>query len=180
MEMAEQAASYLRREMDWSFPQELSVYGTLLLPGSVAAAREGDRSAARGYLEESEKVALRLGTERNDLWTSFGTTNVAVHRVVVANSLGDVDAAIQLGRRIDTSGLSIERRVRHALELASAYVKRNQIDAAIGRVLEAERLSPEQIRWHVMSRQIVTGMLRTRSGKRNRDLVALALRMGVF
>lgn len=177
VEMAEQAAAYLRGEMDWSSPKELSVYGTLLLPGAVAAAREGDRRAARDYLEESEKVALRLGIDRNDLWTSFGPTNVAVHRVVVANSLGDVDAAIQLGRRIDPSGLPIERQVRHALELASAYVKRNQIDAAVGQVLEAEKLSPEQTRRHVMSRQIVTAMLQTKSGKRNRDLVSLAIRM---
>ncbi|GAA3725870.1 helix-turn-helix transcriptional regulator [Spinactinospora alkalitolerans] len=179
-EMAGQAAGYLRKEMDWSSPRMISVYGTLLLPGAIAAAREGDRGSARDYLEESEKAALRLGRDRNDLWTAFGQTNVAVHRAAVANALGDVDTAIDLGRRIDTSVLPTERQVRHALELASAYVKRNRIDSALGQILGAEKLSSEQIRRHVMSRQIVTAMLETKSGKRNPTLAALALRMRII
>lgn len=178
--MAGQAAGYLRKEMDWSSPRMISVYGTLLLPGAIAAAREGDRGSARDYLEESEKAALRLGRDRNDLWTAFGQTNVAVHRAAVANALGDVDTAIDLGRRIDTSVLPTERQVRHALELASAYVKRNRIDSALGQILGAEKLSSEQIRRHVMSRQIVTAMLETKSGKRNPTLAALALRMRII
>jgi len=57
-----------------------------------------------------------LGQDGNHLWTAFGPTNVAIHRVASAMDLGDVQVAVDLGPRIDTSNLPVERRVRHAME----------------------------------------------------------------
>jgi hypothetical protein len=91
--------------------------------------------------------------------------------------LGDVQVAVDLAPRIDASGMPIERRVRHAIETARAYTARNRRDDAINVLLEAERLAPEQIKHHAISRQLVLGWLRTARGPRSVALEQLAGRL---
>lgn len=74
---------------------------------------------------------------KTNLWTAFGPTNVAIHRVATAMELGDVQVAIDLGPQIDTSVLPTERRVRHALETAPALSTSNRRDEALATVCSA-------------------------------------------
>ncbi|GAB3715790.1 helix-turn-helix transcriptional regulator [Nocardiopsis nanhaiensis] len=178
--MTADAATYLRhrgksRSHD---PRMLSVYGTLLLPGAVAAARSGDRATANDYLDEAQKSAERLARDANHMWTAFGPTNVALHRVTVAGSLDHPHTVLALGRGIDTARLPVERRVRHLFELAQALVAVNDVPGAADRMLEAEGLSASHVHRHMMSQQIVARMLRSEAGRRDRRVVALAHRMG--
>ena len=69
--------------------------------------------------------------------------------------LGDVQIALDLGPTVDTTELPAERRVRHALELARAYSARNRRDEGLAVLLRAERMAPEQVRHHFISRQLV-------------------------
>src|SRR5260370_35729568 len=46
-------------------PESLSVYGSLLLRGAIAAAHSNDRQAARGLLAEARGAGRRLGTDAN-------------------------------------------------------------------------------------------------------------------
>ncbi|TNY37765.1 helix-turn-helix domain-containing protein [Thermomonospora catenispora] len=179
-EMTRKAADYLRRELTPSAPEIVSIYGTLLLPGAVAAARAGDRSTAAEYLDEAEEMATLIGTDANHLWTAFGPTNVKIHRVTAAMSLGDVQIALDLIPRVDTRGLPVERRVRHALEVVNAYLARNMTEQAIEKLLTAERRAPEQVHDHIMSRQLVLRLRTTSAGKRSRKLAELARRMKVI
>jgi transcriptional regulator with XRE-family HTH domain len=176
-DMTRQAADYLRSIMDTAEPRLVSVYGSLLLPGAVAAARSNDRSTAGEYLSEAVDMANLVGTDTNYLWTAFGPTNVKIHHVTIAMSLGDAQIALDLVPRIDARGLPPERRVRHALEVASAYHARNLIDAAVRELLVAERLASEQVHAHVMSRELVLRLHATAAGRRDRSLAALARRM---
>jgi hypothetical protein len=158
----------------------LSVYGTLLLPAAVAAARSGDRAIALTYLKEAERAAEQIGRDANHLWTAFGPTNVALHRVTIAGSSDGPYAVLRLGVGIDTAGLPAERRVRHLFELAQALTAVNETSSAVDRLLEAEGLSSTHVHHHVMSHQIVVRMMRSKAGRRDRRLAALAHRMGVF
>ncbi|MEE2035769.1 helix-turn-helix transcriptional regulator [Nocardiopsis sp. CT-R113] len=180
--LTREAASYLRQEQGGrpTNARLLSVYGTLLLPGAVAAARNGDRSSAVGYLDEAERVASQLGRDANHLWTAFGPTNVVLHRVTVAASLGDPRAVLELGIGIDTAALPRERRVRHLFDVAGAFANINEIPSAVERMLEAERLAASHVHRHVMSHQIVGRMMRTKAARRDRRLADLAHRMGMF
>ena len=83
-------ADYLQSELRSASPQLLSAYGTLFLAGSVAAARDDDRQTAKSFLNEAAESARRLGKDANYLWTAFGPTNVAIHRVTTAVDLGDI------------------------------------------------------------------------------------------
>lgn len=179
-DMTRRAADYLRAKLDPAEPRIVAVYGTLLLPGAIAAARSNDRSTAGEYLAEAQDMAGLIGTDTNHLWTAFGPTNVKIHQVTAAMSLGDVQVALDLIPHIDTRGLPVERRVRHALEVVNAYHARNRINDAVEELLKAERLAPEQVHEHVMSRQLVLRLRTTTSGKRDRRLAELARRMKIL
>ena len=155
----------------------LSVYGTLFLTGSVAAARADDRQTTTAFLNEAQDSANRLGHDANAMWTAFGPTNVAIHRMTAAMELGDVQIAVDLAPRIDASYLPIERRVRHAIETARAYTARNRRDDALAALLDAEQLAPEQIKHHAISRQLVLSWLRNHRGPRSVPLDQLARRL---
>lgn len=155
----------------------LSVYGTLFLTGAVAAARADDRAAARSFLDEAQESASRLGRDVNAMWTAFGPTNVAIHRMTTAMELGDVQVAVDLAPRIDASALPLERQVRHAIETARAYTARSRRDDALGVLLRAEHLAPEQVRHHAISRQLVLSWLRNNRGARSVALEQLAGRL---
>jgi hypothetical protein len=111
--------------------------GLLLQGGSVAAARADDRSSVQSFLNVADETTRPLDHDSNHLWTAFGPTNVSIHRVTTAMDLGDVQLAIDLGPRVDTSALPIERQVRHALETARALSARNLTEEALAAVLAA-------------------------------------------
>jgi transcriptional regulator with XRE-family HTH domain len=171
------AADHLEPGLATASPEYLSVYGMLHLVGAVASSRREDRGDTMAFLAEAGQAASRLGGDANHLWTAFGPTNVAIHRMTAAMELGDVQVAVDLGPRIDTGGLPIERRVRHAIETARAYVRWNRVDDALALLLRAEHNAPEQVRYHRLSRILVREMIRLpRPASR---AVELAYRMGV-
>lgn len=155
----------------------LSVYGCLFLAGAVAASRADNRQATTAFLTEAQHAANLLGRDANLMWTAFGPTNVAIHRVCTAMELGDVQIALDIGPRVDASALPVERQVRHAIETARAYSARNRRDDALAVLLDAEQLAPEQIKHHAISRQLVLSWLRNHRGPRNTQLDQLARRL---
>ncbi len=179
VQLTNDASEFFQPHMARPTPTMLSVSGTMLLVGAMASARESDRPAARDFLNEAEAMARRLGEDANHLWTAFGPTNVAIHRVSTAMELGDVEIGLDLGPRVDTSPLPTERRVRHALELSRAYTRRNRRDEALATLLDAEQMAPEQVRYHYLSRHLVQGWIRTGRGKPNPQLAQLARRLDV-
>ncbi|GGV15570.1 XRE family transcriptional regulator [Streptomyces spectabilis] len=104
------AAGFLEPGLSEATPSFLSVYGTLFLAGSMAAARAEDRATTQAFLREAEATATRLSSDANHMWTAFGPTNVAIHKVATAGELGAFQVASDLGPQIDTSGLPVERR----------------------------------------------------------------------
>ncbi|GAA5184353.1 hypothetical protein GCM10023322_25650 [Rugosimonospora acidiphila] len=178
--LTERAAGYLEANLSQPTPELLSIHGTLFLASSMAASRNNDRTATRAFLDAADESAKRLGHDANHVWTAFGPTNVAIHRVATAAELGDVQVAIDLGPRIDTAPLPMERRVRHALEVARTYSRRNRVDDAQATLLDAEQLAPEQVRYHFLSRELVLGWIRQQPGKPSTVLVGLARRLNVL
>src|SRR4029450_7607473 len=116
--------------------------------------RAENRSTTMDFLNLADELARRLGGDANHLWTAFGPTNVAIHRVTTAMDLGDVQVAVDLGPRVDPTPLPVERRVRHAGGAARAYTAWNRTDEAMATLLDAEQIAPEQVRHHALSRQL--------------------------
>jgi transcriptional regulator with XRE-family HTH domain len=178
-QLTNDAAAFLQPGLADAGPEYLSVYGTLFLAGAIAAARAEDRASVRSFLDEADDAARRLGTDANHLWTAFGPTNVSIHRVATAMDLGDIQVAIDLGPRVDTTALPVERQVRHALETARALSARNRTEDALAAVLDAEQKAPEQVRHHAISRQLVQAWMRRGRGRPSYQLASLAQRVRV-
>lgn len=173
------AAELLSPGLPHATPELLSVYGTLYLAGSMAAARDDDRSTTHAFIAQAEEAAARLGSDANYVWTAFGPTNVRIHQVATAIELGDIQVAVALGPRLDTSGLPIERRARHGLAVAHALSLWNRTDDAMAALLEAETIAPEQVRHHYLSRQLTMSWIRRQKGKPSFQLAALARRLHI-
>ncbi len=140
-------------------PEALSVTGSLHLVLALTNARSGDRSRARQELDRARKVARKLGEDRNDFNLEFGPTNVEIQTVSIAVDLGDAGEALDVGTRIDASGLSAERQARLLLDLGRAYTQRRQLGEALGALLQAEELSPDLIHTHVTARATIRELL---------------------
>ena len=171
--LAERTADDLRSTLPAGDARQASVYGTLLLAASMAAARTGDQSGVDELLDEADHYARQLGRDANHLWTAFGPTNVAVHRVATAVALDDIGAAEHNANAVDASDLPSERRIRYLFDLAMIAVQRNRTDAAIATMLEAERLAPAQVHRHVMAQQIVAHLRNTKVGRQDPRLAQL-------
>ena len=85
-----------RRQRRRPTPDRLSVYGMLLLQGAMAAARIGDSATVDDLLSGAEEAAALLGGDHNHYWTSFGPTNVELHRAAAAVELGDGGRAVEI------------------------------------------------------------------------------------
>jgi transcriptional regulator with XRE-family HTH domain len=177
VQLVERAAAVLGSELGAADGAMLSVYGSLFLTGAMAASRAEDRPTTRAFLQEAGQAAGRLGADGNYMWTAFGPTNVAIHRVNTAMEFGDVQIALDIGPALDTSGLPTERRVRHALDVARAYSARNRRDEGLAVVLDAERMAPEQVRHHYISRQLVLTWMRQQRRTPSLELAGLAARL---
>jgi hypothetical protein len=125
-----------------------------------------------------------MGIGRVVIRTSSGPTNVAIHRLSVAIELGDATDALRLGGAMDTSPIPPGGADRHAwvhLDLARAYDMKRQDEAALHRLLEAERIAPELTRNHAMAREMVGAMLQRREGRSTTPgLRELADRVGIL
>lgn len=159
-------------------PEVLSLYGAMHLLLAVVHAREGDRSGTRRAIDAARAIARKIGTDRNDYNTEFGPTNVELHALSTAVDLGDAGEAVDLATRIDASGLSPERQTRLLIDLARAHVQRRHIGEAVSALLEAERLTPEQIQSHQLVRQAVHDLLNLAGRRATPELLDLARRIG--
>lgn len=154
----------------------LSIYGALLNTCAIAAARQDEPTSANRYLREAGQAADHVGEGYNHLFTAFGPTNVALHRLSAAVELGDGGSAIVEAKAIDVAVLPAERQAHFRVDMAQANVQEGNNSDALAILLEAEALAPEEIRYHPSARSLIALLLRSNS---KADVQALAERSGV-
>ncbi len=167
---------------DGNKSDRLSVYGMLLLNGAMAAARIGDSATVRDLLCGAEQASLELGGDFNHYWTSFGPTNVQLHRCATAVELGDGRTAVETHERIDPVGFAAmlpERRAHHYLDIARGYTQIGNVDKASEMLLEGDRLAPSEIRCRPLAHEVLSDVLRRTRGAPPAPIAELAEQMGV-
>jgi transcriptional regulator with XRE-family HTH domain len=163
-------------------PQRLSVYGTLLLQGAMAAARLGDPATVADLLGAADEAAGWLGSDCNHYWSSFGPTNVLLHRVAAAVELGDGRQAVATHERIGSEGFAAlvpERRVHHLLDLARGCAQVGDVLRAGEALMEGDRLAPAELRSRPILREVLGDVLRRTPGEPPAPLCELAETVGV-
>jgi transcriptional regulator with XRE-family HTH domain len=177
-ETARTAAAALWPKADEGDPRAMSLWGGLTLQRAVIAARTNDADTAYSELEQAGHIAERLGDGHNEFNTEFGPVNVRLYEIAVAVELGDAGRALRAAATVDTSGLSAERQARMLIDVARAHAQRRQISEAVAALVQAETITPEQIRGHDLARQLVSDLL-TMQEPASRDLRDLVERLTV-
>jgi transcriptional regulator with XRE-family HTH domain len=143
---ARKAALKMSLNLAHASPDDLSIYGSLLLRGAVAATESGDRHTVAELVDEAAEAGNRLGHDGNHMWTAFGPNNVLCHRVNVAVRLGDAGTAIDHARQIDLDMLPInERKAALLLDVSRAFLMRGQHGRALHALRAAASLAPEEV-----------------------------------
>ena len=176
-ETARTAADALWHLADDGNPEAMSLWGALTLQRAITAARTGDADAAYAHLQRASEMADRLGPGRNDYNTEFGPANVALFEIAIATELGDAGRALRTAAALDASALSAERRARMLIDVARAHAQRRQVAEAVSALVQAEDITPEQVRGHYLARQIVSDLL-SMQDPAGPDLRALSVRLG--
>ncbi|MFI6500380.1 hypothetical protein [Nonomuraea typhae] len=177
LELVLQAADSLRRR-----PRSLPMLGALYLVAVTAAAAAYDRAAVDAFLAQARSVAETIGEDRNDFWTAFGMTNVVIHEVSAAVEFGDARRAIRAGEAVNLSALAtglVGRRAQVHLDLARAYATQRKDAASVNMLLQAERLSPELVRYGDRTRDLLTQLLKREHQASTPELRPLARRAGL-
>ncbi len=161
-------------------PDLLSVYGSLLLRGAIAAGLDENGSAARAMLDEAADTADRLGGPGNHHWTAFSGDNVFAHRAAVEISLGNAGTAIEHIRRIQLDRLGIdERRATVCLDASRAYTQWGKFDLAVSALGGAAQISPQEVRVRPAARSLVQQIRMAAPATARADLDALVDRVGI-
>ncbi len=159
-------ASTAAQRMDTDLTQpsdnDLSVYGSLLLSGAVAAAQTGNRHTAAELLDEAGQAGRRLGHDGNHMWTAFGPNNVLCHRVNIALTMGDAGTAVDYARQVNIDALPInERKATLLLDTARAFLTWNKHDQALYVLRAAGEIAPEEITARPATLRLVRDLLAT-------------------
>ncbi|WP_240777877.1 helix-turn-helix domain-containing protein [Nonomuraea basaltis] len=161
-------------------PNDLSIYGSLLLRGAVAAAYSGNRHNIAELLDEAAEAGTRLGHDGNHMWTAFGPNNVLCHRVNIALRLGDAGIAIDYARQVAIDQLPInERKATLLLDTSRAFLMRGQHDKALHILRAAGDLAPEEISGRAAALRLVRDILATAPISVRREAREYAESLGV-
>lgn len=156
----------------------LALRGTLLLVGSIAAARQGDAWRARERVRAVEPLAKRTG-ERNTLWTVFGPTNVAMHAVSIEVEAGAAADGLRLAEQIDHDrSPSIERRVAFLLDQAKGQVQRRDYGSALVMLSATEREAPEDLKHRPAAHKLLETLVQRARRSVATEAARLATRVG--
>ncbi|SCG48815.1 helix-turn-helix domain-containing protein [Micromonospora coxensis] len=163
-------------------PDRLSVYGMLLLQGAMAAARIGDSATVDDLFNGAHEAATMLGSDQDHYWTSFGPTNLELHRAAAAVELGDGGRAVDIHQRIPEpafNALLPERRAHHLLDIARGYAQIGDVANAGEMLLRGDRLAPSEIRCRPIAHEVMSDVLRRTRGAPPPPIAELAEHMGV-
>jgi len=180
---ASRYAAGLDHAMESHTADSLSVYGALLLRGSVAAAQHGDRAAAHELLGEADEAARRLGLDDADAnlrWTAFGPANAMLHRVNIAVTLGDAGTAIDVAGRVDLSKVTVtERRATLLLDVSRAFLQWGRHEKAYTALRAAEATAHEEVAGRPSVHRLLRDLRTAAPASIRRDVDQFAAQIGV-
>jgi hypothetical protein len=175
-------ATWLDHAMEPHTPDSLSVYGALLLRGSVAAARRGDRGTAHELLGEADEAARRLGgdADGNLRGTAFGPANTMLHRVNIAVTLGDAGTAIDVASKVNLSKITVtERKATLLLDVSRAFLQWGRHEKAYTALRAAEATAHEEVAGRPSVHQLLRDLRTTAPASIRRDVDQFAMQIGV-
>lgn len=123
----------------------LADVGMLHLAAAISAAQSDQDQRAWALHRVADDIAHTLGSHY-DAWTAFGRGNVDIHGVAISAELGRADAVIEYSSRLNIDDVpSVERRAAALINTARGFVRRGEDEAAALVLLDAEKISTEEV-----------------------------------
>jgi len=177
---ASSQAQRLDHDISAHTPESLSVYGSLLLRGAIAAAQHDQRDTAYQLLTEADDAARRLGVDGNLRWTAFGPVNARQHRVNIAVTLGDAGTAVDVARGIDLRAITVtERKASLLIDTARAFLQWGRHDKAYIALRAAEEIAPEEVTGRPAVHRLVRDLITSAPPGTRRDAEQFATQIGI-
>ncbi len=172
-------AAKLDHDVAGHTPDSLSVYGSILLRGAIAAAEDDNRTAALELLDEADEAGRRLGVDGNLRGTAFGPTNARQHRVNICVTLGDAGTAVDVARSINLNTIKVtERKASLLLDTARAYLLWGKHDKAFQAIRTAEQVAREEVADRPAVHRLVRELAASAPPSIKRDAEEFAQRIG--
>ncbi|MFE2595136.1 helix-turn-helix domain-containing protein [Streptomyces sp. NPDC059396] len=179
---AERVALARAEQIEPSFrstPEELALWGILLLRAATAAVRQERHGTVTNLLRMAKGAAESMGEDLMVYATPFGPTNAAVAHVNFLVEMEQSDEALRAARTVpDLGSLPPTWRARFHVDRALAYNDLGKDKASGNALLKAEQDAPEWLRYHSTSRRLVED-LRERASRSDTALLGLAARLGL-
>jgi transcriptional regulator with XRE-family HTH domain len=149
-------ASALERHEASDDAAGVSVHGFLHLMAAYMSAHAGDSAATWSHHSEAKELASRLGRDGDAYRLAFGPTNVSIWGTALGVELMDGPAALERARHVRL-GMTIppERVGHHFIDLARAHLMNGSGTEALGALVAARRVAPQQTRYHPQVRETV-------------------------
>lgn len=177
--LAVRLADRIEPRLSQARPEELSVWGHLLLHGATSAGREGRTEEADELLTVADGAAARLGADRTDYQVPFGPSRVTMMHVDVDLVTGRHNRAVRAARRIPgDAAMPLAVRSRHLVDVAFAQSSLGHGADALATILQVERMAPDWLHHHLFPRIVVGDLLR-QERRRNAPLRDLVGRLGL-
>lgn len=154
--VAIRAADDVEPRLRTARPEQVTVYGSLLLTAAAPAASAGRPDETTSYIGEARANAARLEEDRHDYQTSFGATQVAMQECYTAATLGRPVVALKAAERVRRADLLHISYGAHQLDRAQALTQmpRREHDA-VDALMEAQSVSAEWFRHQGLARGLV-------------------------
>lgn len=187
-QLAAGEAARIEPRLGTALPDEIAVWGGLLVDAAVAAARAGRTEEADDLLNLAEIAALRLdavpqeGRSPEGFYgrPQFGLPLVIMQQADGAVVTGRPGRALEVASRMPPDmALPLDWRARHMADVAAAQMHSGKDAAATETLLAVERMSPEWMRYQSYPRVIVRELLERERRARTPRLRALAARLNV-
>jgi len=165
-------------------PEQISVWGGLLLSGAVAAGRDDQPAEADDLLNVAEAAATRLQAASHEVRLDhdrpFGLPVVVQVSVDVAVVTGRPGRALEVAKKMPPdAGLPLVAKARHLADVAAAQTSLGRDREATDTLLTIERTAPDWMKYQPYPRTIVRELLERERRSRTPRLRGLATRLGV-
>ncbi|WP_326689724.1 helix-turn-helix transcriptional regulator [Streptomyces sp. NBC_01795] len=141
----------------------LAVRGQLHLGAGVIAARAHDCDGVASHLREAASYAERTGEAGRVHWLSFGPANVAAHEVSAQVEMRRYGKALEKSKDVRLPhGWAMSRRAHFYVDRARAEMETGRSEAALGSLMTARKLAPQQTRYHPGARETINGLVAQR------------------
>jgi hypothetical protein len=175
--LAERVARQIEPRLSAAQPQQLTVWGGMLLWALAAAAAAGEENAVPDYLSLATAGAVRLPRDRHDYQVNFGPTQVAMQATHAWAVLGHPDRALAAAPSVDRGDLRAISYGRYLIDVAQAHADISDDGRAVTLLHEAADLAPVWFR-NQGSARTLAGELRRRHHHPSAALRLLISRLG--